>query len=416
MSELLQKALPVKTQFEIRDAITQRRLQMILPSAMMKAGIDMWVVLAEEYNEDPVFYTLVPSAVENASRLTCLVFTLLPDGSVEMVSVNKPNRELARFYETLPYSSHSQWDVICNYIVKKNPGTIGLNYSQDSALASGLTTALYNTFCAHLDSTYLSRLRDAEQLCVLWMEERLEEELELYPAVYAMTLQVLDRGLSNEVLVPGISTTEDLEWFCAQQYHELGLPLCFRPTFNFQRKGSDNPMQTGVIHRGDLLHYDAGIKYLGLSTDVQRLAYVRRLGEEAAPSGIRKGFNLGQLFGRLAGESFVVGRTGNEVFSSAIAKAREEGIEAMLYSHPIGLNCHGLGPVIGLYDNQGPIPVRGDRELHLNTAYALEYNVACPVAEWNGQKVFFFLEETVLLRESAKITYLDSNWNELMLV
>ena len=37
---------------------------------------------SKEYNEDPVFRTLVPALVKNASRVTCLVFCRNKDGSV----------------------------------------------------------------------------------------------------------------------------------------------------------------------------------------------------------------------------------------------------------------------------------------------------------------------------------------------
>ena len=60
--------LSVQRQYEIRDKIKKDRIFTILPRAMKQAKLDMWLILAGECNEDPVFSTLVPSNIANASR------------------------------------------------------------------------------------------------------------------------------------------------------------------------------------------------------------------------------------------------------------------------------------------------------------------------------------------------------------
>src|SRR5690349_25126410 len=52
----------------------QHRLTNVLPALMHKHGIDMWVVPMREYNEDPVFSSLVSPTTFAARRRTIYVF------------------------------------------------------------------------------------------------------------------------------------------------------------------------------------------------------------------------------------------------------------------------------------------------------------------------------------------------------
>lgn len=416
MAQTILEVLPLEKQFAIRDAITQQRLTQVLPGLMEECGIDMWLILASERNEDPIYPTVVPAVAAMASRMTCLIFTRSPQGLFGAYSINKPNSQLARFYTQLPYGTDSQWNSINQFIRQQNPQKIGINISRASGLGAGLSHGLYLDLQENLDADLFARLVDADALSVRWLETRTSQELAMWNAVYDVTTKVMAHAFSRAVITPGVTTTQEVEAWCEQQFCNLGLPTCFRPTVNLQRPGEPSSMYTGTICHGDLLHYDAGIEYLGLCTDLQRLAYVLRPGETQAPPGLRQGFETGHRFGALVAKEFKAGRNGNQVFLDAVKAAKGQGIEPMLYTHPIGVHCHGAGPTIGLYDKQAPIEERGERVLHHNTAYALEFNVACPVAEWGNQKVFFYLEETVTFTQDGVLNYLDDDWHRLLLI
>src|SRR4030095_5920493 len=121
-----------------------------------------------------------------------------------------------------------------------------------------------------------------------------------------------------------------------------------------QRKGADAE-QLGddpVIQRGDVLHCDVGITALRLNTDTQHDAYVLREGETEAPAGLRKALASSNRFQDILMEEVRPGRTGNEVLASSLAKLKAEGISGTMYSHPIGMNGHVAGPLIGLWGYQ----------------------------------------------------------------
>jgi len=56
---------------------------------MQREGLDMWIAIAREYNEDPVIMTLLPEPAMSARRRTILAFCLNPDGSVTRLTLDR---------------------------------------------------------------------------------------------------------------------------------------------------------------------------------------------------------------------------------------------------------------------------------------------------------------------------------------
>ena len=56
------------------DEILEDRFANFLPQLMRREGIDMWVIISREYNEDPVLKTMLPSTWLSARRRTIMVF------------------------------------------------------------------------------------------------------------------------------------------------------------------------------------------------------------------------------------------------------------------------------------------------------------------------------------------------------
>ena len=65
--------LPLKDQTQVIDRWLTLRLENVLPEIMRRENMDMWIVVCREYNEDPVYNTLVPAASFVTRRLTMLV-------------------------------------------------------------------------------------------------------------------------------------------------------------------------------------------------------------------------------------------------------------------------------------------------------------------------------------------------------
>src|SRR3712207_1082977 len=72
--------LPLREQADVRDRWLTQRLLDLLPGLMDRAGIDLWLVVGREYNEDPVLATLLPATWLSARRRTILALHRSDDG------------------------------------------------------------------------------------------------------------------------------------------------------------------------------------------------------------------------------------------------------------------------------------------------------------------------------------------------
>ncbi len=416
----LPAVLPHRARVEAVNRALRERLDRILPAAMRESGIDMWLVINREYAEDPVYLTLVPEPAFAARRTTMLVFfDRGPDTGIERLTVSRYG--LGDFYDSAwsGGSDAEQWKRLAEVIAERNPKRIGIDVSRDWAFGDGLTKGLHDQLTEALPAELESRLVSAEALALRWLETRSALELEMYPQIVALARAVVAEAFSARVITPGVTTTDDVAWYIRQRYDDLGLPIWFMPYVDIQRTGDaadrDAPFlgKEGVILRGDVLHTDVGISYLRLNTDTQEMAYVLRLGETDVPEGLKKALATGNRWQDILTANFVAGRTGNEILAATRAQVAKEGIVASTYTHPLGFFGHAGGPTVGMWDNQGPTPVRGDWKLHPATAFAIEGNVKAQVPEWDGQWVQIKLEQSAVF-DGTKIWYLagrQTSWH-----
>lgn len=410
----MNRVLDLKTQYELQDVFLKEKLDQQLAGFMLECGIDMWIIPSKEYCEDPLFTHLTPSTFPTARRLTILVASL-KEGKLSRYCVCR-FPDLEEFYENVWLDKNvSQWDALESLIEKVNPKTIGLNISNEFAYCDGLSKGIYDEMVANLSEKTCAKFTSAQFLGVRYLETRTAQEMAWYPKIADLALSIVDEAFSNQVITPGVTTTSEVEWWMKQKVNDLGLTFWFPPDVNLQRRGDQDPQKTDVIQRGDFIHCDFGITYLGLCTDTQRNAYIALEGEEEIPQDIMNAFKVNNHFQDIVCENFITGRSGNQIFTSSLQKANEEGIKAMLYSHPCGRHGHAAGPTIGLFNKQEEIPVQGDLILHDDTAYALELNTKAPLAHWDQQMFYIFSEETVLYKDQ-KVHYLSAGRNKINLI
>jgi Xaa-Pro aminopeptidase len=420
--------LPHRERPGVVNRILRERLDTLLPRLMREAGIDLWIVANREYAEDPVYLTLVPEPVFAARRTTILVFhdrgvdaATGEDRGVERLTVSR--YALGDFYASAwpeGGSDDEQWSRLAEVLRERAPRRIGVNTSRHWAFGDGLSSGLRARLEAALHDDLRARLVSAESLCIRWLETRTASELQLYPQLCLIARSVIAEAFSNRVVTPGVTTTDDVAWYLRQRFEDLGLDIWFMPYCNVQRKGLvlDGAIQgkSGVaIERGDLVHTDVGIQYLRLCTDTQEMAYVLRLGEEDVPAGLQSAVQVGNRWQDILTSSFVTGRTGNEILAATRAAAANEGIQCLVYTHPLGVFGHAAGPTIGMWDNQGPTPVRGDWPLHTNTCYAIEGQVTVPIPEWSGQPVQIKLEQDAVF-DGEQAIYLGGRQTRLHVI
>jgi len=395
------KILPLRQRAELMNTWLKQRLEGVLPKIMTREGFDMWIVIAREYNEDPVIMSLLPEPMMSARRRTILVYGLQENGQIERLVLGRYG--MGDLYEGVwNPDEEEQYDCLARIVRERDPKSIGINISETFAFGDGLTHGEYLRLKTALGE-YMSRTRGAERLAVGWLERRIQPEIDAYSGIVEIAHAIVAEAFSSRVVHPGVTTTDDVIWWMRQKILDLGLETWFQPSVSIQAPGQGPPKPgekpEGVrklILPGDLLHCDMGIYYLGLATDTQQNAYVLKLGEESAPQGLKAALTTANRLQDIFFGEFVAGRTGNQILAAALEKARVEGINANIYTHPLGVHGHAAGPTIGLWDRQEGVPGRGDYELFDDTCYAIELNIRQEVPEWDGQEVRIALEDDAI--------------------
>ena len=420
--------LPLREQADIRDRWLTQRLLDLLPDLMDRADIDLWLVIGREYNEDPVLATLLPATWLSARRRTILALLRSDDGVTAAAVSHYPVGQFLPAWSPddapdVP-ADESQWRAVRRIVEQADPARIGIDVSSSFGLADGLSHTEHRLLVESL-GPYADRLVSAEDLAVGWLETRLPDEIAALHALNRLAHEVIAEAFSPAVIEVGTTTALDVAWWIRQRFHDLGVEPWFQPSVRLQRNGVPLLDERGVllpgvpfdavIEPGDLVHCDVGLASLGLKTDTQRNGYVLRDGETTAPAGLRAALRTANRMQDLTVGALAVGRTGNEVLATARAAAVAEGIQADVYSHPVGFHGHGAGPAIGQWDEQGGVPGAGDYPVHLDTVYALELAVRRPVPEWGGQCVRLALEQGIALTADG-VAYLDGRQTEFILI
>jgi len=415
--------LSPRDQATIIDDILEDRLDNLLPQLMEREGIDMWILISREYNEDPVMKTMLPATWLSARRRTIMVFHNTSDGIDKIAIARYSVGKLLKGQWDVDVFP-DQWEALMRIIEEKNPEKIGLNYSNDFALADGLVKTEYEAFMNYLPKTLHHKVVSAQNLSIAWLETRTAKELAIYPMIARMGHLILREGLSEKAIHPGITTTNDVVWWLRKRVNDLGLDTWFHPSVSVQRADMGNNEflrsfskrpELDIIQHGDLLHVDFGISYLRLNTDQQEHFYVLKPNETDAPKGLKEAFANGNRMQDILTENFVTGRSGNEILKASLDQAKAEGLNASVYTHPIGFHGHAAGPTIGLWDQQGGVKGRGDYPLFENTAYSIELFAATEVPEWGGKLVRIMLEQDGVFT-GKDFYYLDGRQEELHLI
>ena len=416
-----QDILSLKERARVIEEIQKDRFDNLLPKLMEETGIDMWVIITREYNEDPVIKTLLPPTWLNARRRTILAFYY------DKKSKNLEKVAIARysFGKNIPSiwnkeEEPNQMKALAKFIEEKNPEKIGLNYSDHFALADGIVKTDYELFLDNLPSKLSKRVVSAEELAIRWIETRTEKEMIIYDQLVEITHGIINEAFSTNVITPGVTTTDDVVWWMREKVKKLGLKTWFHPTIDVQRNENsdlyafDGESKFDIILPGDLIHCDFGITYLTLNTDCQELAYVLKPDETEAPDYLVKALDEGNRVQDIFTDLFEHKKTGNQILKEALEQGRNEGYRPQIYTHPLGTFGHSAGTTLGMWDSQGGVPFTGDFPMNYNTVYAIELNTKVFIKEWN-KDIRVMLEEAGVFEETG-FRYVNGRQTELILV
>ncbi|MGH2559639.1 MAG: M24 family metallopeptidase, partial [Thermomicrobiales bacterium] len=283
------QVLPMRQRAEVIHRLLRGRLGEVLPGAMRAADIDMWLILCQEDNPDPVYITMIPMDTW-CPILQMLVFVDRGDGGVDGINISGTHTHDLYQRPYVGQIESDQWPILVRLIEERNPRLVGINIGAVQWAAGGLTHNLYRQLVERLPAKYVERLVSAEPLAVRWLSTLTTDEIEIYEHVCDVAHHVIAECYSRQSIIPGQTTIDDVPWTYWQRCADLGLTVAFKPFFRLIRSAA---MRTRygdadrVIRPGDLIHCDVGLHYLRFNSDHQQVAYVLRPGETDAPEGLR---------------------------------------------------------------------------------------------------------------------------------
>ena len=394
------KLLNQREQMDVRERWLKARFGLLHPM-MKRHGMDMWIVVNEEFKSDPIIEQIVPP-FPIVGRRDLFIFIDRGDRLERIAMVRYDEERLNNHYKLVMPARDKFGEELRKIVDEAKPKAIALNYGGTRGQQAGLSHDAYKFLAETLGSENEKKFVSSAPLLTEFLDTRLSEEMSEYQKAVLVTDILTRRAFSNEVITPGKTTVGDIRWWLLEQVNKLGLTVWFQPDLRIQRKQTETgttgqflstAKESEILQRGDLLHVDFGLNYMGLSTDWQKHAYILKEGEKNAPNGLRAALITTTRLQDILFSVAKPGMTGTDVYEKTMAEAKQKGLDAMIYSHPIGTQGHGLGPSIDFRGNVGG----GGNKVLVGSYLSVELNTSSKVPEWGGQKVTMMAEDDAVM-------------------
>ncbi len=398
--------LPWSEQIRIREGWLTERHALLLPM-MRRHEIDMWIVVNEEFHDDPVVPYVAPPRPYTGNR-DFFVFIDGGDQGLKKYAITSYTEEnLGRFFDAPFTEPRPPAATLRSLYEQYRPTRIGLGIGGRRGQTRTLGHDAHTFLVEAMGPEASARFASAGLLIEEYLDTRLPSELEHYRTAVALTEEIVARALSPAVITPGRTTVGDVRRALYDALWHAGVRTWFQPDLRVQRASGDVATSRGFLavapestrlEPGDLVHIDFGISYMGFDTDWQKMAYLLKAGETDAPPGLKAAMaNTNTLQDALMQRHARPGLTAGAVFNATMAEMRQRGIEAMIYSHPVGAQGHGLGASIDFRSGLRTDTVTQGSRLRPGSYISIELNTATAVPEWGGKKVFVMMEDVAHL-------------------
>ncbi len=385
----------------------KERVDRYLIAALRRANVDAWLVVTREGAVDPVAFDV---AAEHAVGRAAALFVDRGDHleSVAVVASYDTDafQKSGLYARVVPYGKEGAGPGLKAEIENWNPKTIAVNQSRDEPLADGLTAGNLQWIRDTLGADFAKRLVSAEALLVSFRSRKTPAEIAKLKEAVQKTEQILAEALSPAVVVAGKTTEKDVADFIRKRRREMGLEASWDaeqdPNVMAGLVRGHSAASDALIVPGSVIRIDGGADDGGYKTDIQRLAYVLRPGETAAPPEIVKAFETVRAANRAAAAALKPGATGTSVDAAARKVITDAGYPEFVHAtgHPIGFFTHDLGPLLApdWPDRYGKL---GAYTIERDQTYAVEPSLETELPWMMGGKVGFGLEEDYVVTEKG---------------
>ena len=398
------KLLTWSQQIAVREGWLQKRHAMVL-DMMRRHGVDWWIITNEEFHDDPITQYIAPPRPYTGGR-DIFIFIDQGDKGLRKVAITGFAEENVKKFFEAPDDPKPAAEVLPALYNEYQPKRIALSFGGARGVTRSITYTTYKFLAEKMGADAESHFVPAADLIEEYSDTRLPDEFATYTDMCKVTEILAKRALSGEVIKPGKTTVGDVRRWLYDEMGKRNLTTWFQQDLRVQRRGMENKTSRGflaiapeevVIQKGDVVHLDFGITYMGLNTDWQKMTYVLRDGEKDVPEGLKKALaNTNALQDAMVKYSRP-GHPAGDVYNDVMNEMKEKGIEAKVYSHPLGFQGHGLGASIDYRAAQRTDAMPVSKKLRDGSYISIELNSITPVPEWDGQKVFVMEEDPAYL-------------------
>jgi Xaa-Pro aminopeptidase len=415
-------AQEARQRWEQMCQIRKDKLDLILPQAMRENGIDMWIVASREGHDDPNAALIGAGYVGDIGYY---VFTDPGEGRIERAAMGVGG---AAFDQCPLYDVRKSPSELKAFVTQRNPRRIGINIASEIGTADGLSHSLHERLRETLGPHLSARLVSAEKLVSDFRSRHSTTEIAAFARAGEYSRTIAERALSSEVITPGKTTTGDVAWWMMDQLHKEGLGNSFGiPSIYILGPGPRGPVSGDhVIQPGDLITMDWGVNFLTAYTDMKRMAYVLKAGENAPPPGVQRAFDKALEIRRMILDVIKPGITAGDALAAANGRvAQTPGLalgryddpvadptvsDVVIGSHSVGDLGHGSGPSMADFN-----PLRMSYTLRPTNFLSIELFLYTPVPEWGGRKIKIPLEDNGVVTERGLEWVYPAN-NRILLV
>jgi Xaa-Pro aminopeptidase len=406
LSSLVVQGQEARRRWELERQIRLDKFEQVLPLAMRTHRIDMWIVAVKENHEDPLWNDLGRGYV---SGIGYYVFTDRGRDRIERAALG-PSGYLIE--QSGAYDIFQPASTLPAFVKERNPKRIGVNMSDELGPADGLSHTMYAHLVQTLGPVFAGRLVSAERVVSEFRSRRVAAEIVAFGEAAGIAIQLAERALSNEVVIPGKTTLEDVAWWLQDRLLERGLGSEFdMPSIYITGPNGIAATSTDrIIEPGDIVMIDWGVQLMNFGTDVKRVAYVLKLGETGAPSSIQRAFDRAVGVRDVLKPVIKPGRRADETMKAMDAALVAAGYGVIEFNrpnddektdvvygfHPVGNTGHDIGPSLTTWQ-----PMQRTFELHTQHMFAFEFFAYTPIPEWGGKKLRIPIEDDAILMEQG---------------
>ena len=328
-------------------AIRRDRINTLLPRILDDQKTDAWLTVTRENTQDPI---LAAFGLDHIVARGAFLFAR-KDGRFVKKAIaasydTDPIKKTGLFDEVVPYQSEGLKPHLKETLDALAPRRIGVNMSRDVTIADGLTAGM-RAYLEEFLGPHAQAFVSAERIIVSLMATKLPDEIAALETAVKASQTILGAALTPEKVRPGVTTERALAEAMAAHAKELGCGVAFESVVVGPQRGHSEPTDR-VIQRGDIIRIDWGATYEGYCADIQRMAYVMKPGETAAPPWLHGLFEATLKANRACVAAMKPGARGVDVDTAGRQSLVADGFKEYPHGsgHPIGLKVHDVGPML----------------------------------------------------------------------